>query len=145
MFAARVQRRGFSLVEVLVAMAILIIGIVGILQLFPATLRASADSSARAQATLLAQTKVAELRRDDTTAADTIEAIRTLTLPTDPVAFPEDSRFAYQFASKSLLEPNDLPTSVEDDWDVPRVIVRYNTAFRPKGEILYELRFEPGI
>jgi type IV pilus modification protein PilV len=145
MYAANARQRGFSLVEVLVAMAVLIVGVIGILQLFPATLRASADSAARAQATLLAQAKVAELRRDDSTAAAIIEEIRNLALPTTPVAFPEDDRFAYQFHSRSLLQPDDTATSVEDDHNVPRVIVRYNTGFRPKGEILYELRFEPGI
>ena len=144
MFAAK-SRQGFSLVEVLVALVIFIIGVIGIMQLFPATLRASADSAARARATLLAEAKVAELRRDDTASAAFIEQIRLLTAPTDPVPFPEDNRFAYQFHSRSILEPDDFSTSITDDYDVPRVIVRYNTAFRPKGEVLFELRFEPGI
>lgn len=139
------RRRGFTLVEVIVALAVLLIGVVGVLQFFPTTLRASSDASMRGEAVLLALRKVEELRRDDTAAAGMITSIKALTAPTDAVPFAEDDRLAYQFHSRSLLQPTDTPASVEDDHNVARIIVRYNPTFRAKSDILFELRFDDGF
>lgn len=135
-------RAGYSLVEVLVAMAILIFGIVGILQFFPPTLRASSEAALRGQAALLAQRKMEEIRRDDNQAFEIISAIRALEEPTDLVVFPEDDRLAYQFHSRSLLADDEASGNPEDLPGIPRVIVRYNPDFRPSGDILIELRFD---
>ncbi|CAN5371370.1 hypothetical protein BH09SUM1_BH09SUM1_01990 [soil metagenome] len=136
------RKRGFSLVEVVVAAAILIIGIVGIMQLFPKSIQASNQSALRAEAALLAQRKVEELRRDEQQSGVIIDSIKALPAPTELIPFPEDDRLAYQFYSKSLLASTDTPGEVEDDFGVARVIIRYNPAFRPKSEVLYELRFD---
>lgn len=136
------RRAGYSLVEVLVAMAILVFGIVGVLQFFPPTLRASSEAALRGQAALLAQRKMEEVRRDDTQSFAMIEAIRALDEPTDPIVFPEDDRLAYQFHSRSLLADDETSGNPEDMPGVPRVIVRYNPAFRSSADILMELRFD---
>jgi len=136
------SRGGFSLVEVVVAMAVLLIGVVGILQFLPPSLRASSEAALRGQAALLAQAKVEELRRDERQSGEMINSIRNLSEPTDLVVFPEDDRLAYQFHSRSIRYPEDSASEVDDDFGVPRVIVRYNPTFRPSSDVLFELRFD---
>lgn len=139
----RRTRGGYSLIEVVVAMAILLIGVVGVLKFFPPSLRASSEAALRGDAALLAQMKVEEMRRDADKAGTLVEAIKLLTVPTDPVAFPEEPRLAYQFCGRSTFSLTaDQPGDVEDDFGVARVIVRYNRQFRPSGDVLVELRFD---
>lgn len=133
-------RRGYSLVEVLVSMVILLVGILAILNFFPQSLRANANAAIRAEAALLAQAKAEELRRDFSTSNPLLQTIRSLTVPTTPVPFVEDSRLSYSYCGVSLLDPVDNPGDPRDDYGVARVIIRYNQAFRPAQEILYELR-----
>lgn len=133
--------QGYSLVEVLVSMVILLVGILAILNFFPQSLRANANAAIRAQAALLAQAKAEEVRRDSSASTPLIQTIRTLTVPTTPVPFVEDSRLSYSFCGVSLLAPVDNPGDPRDDYGVARVIVRYNQAFRPSEDILFELRF----
>lgn len=144
-FALRAPRRNsaYTLVEVLVAMAILLVGIVGIVQFFPPSLRASSEAALKGRAALLAQQKEEELRRDGDKLGSLIRAIQLSATPTAPIPFPEDQRLTYQFSSRSLwLGSVDHPGDVEDDLGVARIVVRYNTEFRPAGEVLYELRFD---
>ena len=137
------RRSAYTLVEVIVALAVLLLGIVGILQFYPPSLRASSEAALKSRAALLAQEKVEELRRDSDQLGSLIRAIQISTAPTAPVPFPEDTRLAYQFFSRSLrLDNRDTFGDVEDDFGVARIIVRYNTEFRPSGEVLYELRFD---
>ena len=131
------------MVEVLIAMAVMLVGVVGILQLFPPTLRAASEASLRGHAVLLAQRKAEEIRRDDGRNFSFVRSIRELSGPTELVPFPEDDRLAYQFSSTSLLSEGN-PADPRDDVFVPRIIVRYNPAFRPSADILIELRFESG-
>ncbi|MCC5875225.1 MAG: prepilin-type N-terminal cleavage/methylation domain-containing protein [Candidatus Sumerlaeia bacterium] len=136
------RHRGYSMVEVIVAIAILVIGIVGVLQFFPPSLRASSEAALRGHAALLAQRKMEEIRRDDNQSFDLINSIRTLEEPTEPIPFPEDDRLVYQFHSRSLLADDEMSGNVEDMPGTPRVIVRYNTQYRTSGDILVELRFD---
>lgn len=137
------RRAGYSLIEVIVALAILVIGVVGVLKFFPPSLRASSEAALRGDAALLAQLKVEELRRDADKAGTLVTNIQALTTPTDPVVFPEEPRLAYQFSGRSTFSPTvDDPASVEDDFGVARVIVRYNREFRPSADVLVELRFD---
>lgn len=56
-------RRGFSLAEVLVALSILVVGMVGVLDLLAASRRINAGSLQRLQATALAEGKLEILRK----------------------------------------------------------------------------------
>ncbi|HPS02399.1 MAG TPA: prepilin-type N-terminal cleavage/methylation domain-containing protein [Candidatus Sumerlaeota bacterium] len=137
-FRPRAGRSAFTLVEVLVSMTILLIGIVAIAGFFPARMRQNQRAIDTSTAAYLAQLKAEELRRDTApggAARDAIRTIKNLTSPTPPVAFGFDSRFAYSFSGVSVQNP-DAPKRVA------RVIVRYNQAFRPQQEVLYELAFD---
>lgn len=138
----RRRQHAYSMIEVIVSIAILVIGIVGVLQFFPPSLRASSEAALRGHAALLAQRKMEEIRRDDNQSFDLITTIRNLDEPTELVVFPEDDRLAYQFHSRSLLADDEMSGNIEDMPGIPRVIVRYNPQFRSSADILVELRFE---
>ena len=134
------KRGGFSLLEVLISLVILLIGIVAILIYFPNALRANNRAVSLSEAALLAQRKAEEIRRDD--GGTLIGAIENLTTPTAPVLFPQNPNLVYRFASVSLIDPVDDPGDPRDDHGVARIIIQYAEAFRPDGRILYELRFD---
>lgn len=129
------HRRGYSLVEVVVAVMILLIGIVGVVEFIPPSLRAASESTLRGRAALLAQERLEELRRDANQSDDVFTAMHALPGPTAPLVFAQDSRMAYQFSPRSLLDGTDTTTDLY-------VVVRYAADFRPSAEILYELRFD---
>ncbi|GEM_PF-464867 len=135
------ERRGLSLIEVLISMAVLLIGMIAILNFFPQSLRANAGAAAKAQAALLAQGKVEELRRDRTRMQNLIYETRYLRVPTDPIPFAENPKLTYSFCGVSLVDPVDSPDDPRDDFGVARIVVRYSASFRPSQDILYELRF----
>jgi len=56
------DKNGFSLLELVIAIAVLAIGLVGILQVFPIGLRASQHAGMLTKATFLAQTKMEEVK-----------------------------------------------------------------------------------
>lgn len=56
------HERGFSLLELIIAVAVLAIGLVGILQIFPVGLRASRRSGMITKAAFLAQNKIEEVK-----------------------------------------------------------------------------------
>ena len=56
------RKNGFSLLELIIAIAVLAIGLVGILQIFPVGLRASYRSGMLTKAAFLAQNKVEEAK-----------------------------------------------------------------------------------
>ncbi len=132
---------GYSLVEVLVSMAILLAGLLAILNFFPQSFRANADAAIKAKASLYAQTKAEEIRRDWTQADLLVTTIRNLPAPTAPIVFPEDTRLSYSFCGVSVIDPIDTPGDVRDDYGVARVIIRYAASYRPSEEVIYELRF----
>jgi len=135
-------QRGYSIVEVLVAMTILLVGIAGTLAFFAPTLQAAEEANDRSIAALLAQQRVEEVRRDADRFENFPDGIRSLVTPSALVVYAYDDRFAWQYCGRSLLEPIDTIASSDDDWFVPRVIVRYNPAFRADSKVLFELRFE---
>ncbi|MBU1062475.1 MAG: prepilin-type N-terminal cleavage/methylation domain-containing protein [Candidatus Omnitrophica bacterium] len=59
------KRNGFSLLELIIAIGVLSIGLVGVLQIFPIGLRASYRSGMLTKATFLAQNKMEELNMAD--------------------------------------------------------------------------------
>ena len=134
--------RGFSLLEVLVSLAVLLTGIVAIVNLFPLTIKSWGENALLSKAILLADRKVEEIRRDDGFGGIVIiERIRALRSPTPPRAFPEDPRFTYSFNGVSLIDSADDPDDPRDDPGVARVIVRFNRQFDPSEKVVYELRF----
>ncbi|MFH0793011.1 MAG: hypothetical protein V2A74_03150 [bacterium] len=136
------SHKGYSLVEVVVSLAILLAGIVSIMAVFPWSLRAHQQAADVSAATLLAQKKAEEIRRDNDRNSDLMIQMRLLRTPTAPLAFNEDERLTYSFCGVSLIDPIDDPGDPRDDIGVARVIVRYNPKFRSSQQILYELRFD---
>jgi len=137
------RRRGFSLIEVIVAVMILLVGVVGIVQLFPPSLRVSSEAALKGRAALLAQQKLAELRRDDDSMRTILTTIAGLgTDETPPVSFADDDRLVYQFSARSAIDPENTSNETQFAPDVPRIVVRFNQAFRADRGVLYELRFD---
>jgi prepilin-type N-terminal cleavage/methylation domain-containing protein len=135
------QKSGFSLLEVVVSLVILLIGILGILAYFPRALRANDRAVVLSDAAMLAH-RQAELIRQDPQAHILIAKIKSLAAPTEPVVFPGNPNLAYRFCGLSLLDPTDDPNDPRDDHGVARVIVEYAKGREPAGRILYELRFD---
>jgi prepilin-type N-terminal cleavage/methylation domain-containing protein len=136
------RHKGYSLIEVLVSVAILLTGILSIVNLFPMSLRAQHRAADVSRAAFLAQLKAEEIRRDNDRSGNLMNAIRSLTSPTEILTFPCDTRFSYCFCGVSLIDPRDDPDDPRDDYNIPRVIVMYSKEYRGKNEILYELRFD---
>jgi prepilin-type N-terminal cleavage/methylation domain-containing protein len=132
---------GYSLLEVLVALAILLAGVVAIVQYFPRTLSASAEAAFVSEASMFAQMKSEEIRRDDDTSGTLVAAIAARTTPTDPIPFTQEPNLTYSFSGVSLIDPVDDPGDSRDDTGVARVIIRYAPDYKPTQEVVYELRF----
>lgn len=64
---------GFTLIEIVISMAILAVGLVGILSLFPVGFDSAKRSMNLTQASLYAQGKLAEIKRDGFPEVDTKE------------------------------------------------------------------------
>ena len=137
-----IRRQGYSLVEVVVSLAILLAGVISIVAVFPWSLRAHQQAADVSAAVLLAGKKAEEIRRDNDRNSDLILQLRLLRTPTPPLPFNEDERLTYSFSGVSLIDPVDDPGDPRDDIGVARIIVRYNQKFRSSQQILYELRFD---
>jgi len=136
------RHKGYSLLEVLVSVAILLAGILSIVNFFPMSLRAQHRAADVSRAAFLAQLKAEEIRRDNDRLGNLIGAIRNLRSPTEIITFPNDNRFSYCFCGMSLIDSHDDPDDPRDDYNVPRVIIMYSREYRGKNAILYELRFD---
>ena len=143
-------RRAFTLVEVLVGLSIMTVGILGIMAVFPFTLRAREQAELRTIGAWAALMKIEEVRRDNDTGGKLLTGIENLSEPTEPVVFAFDQRLAYRFSSTTILYeqldpstglPIDDPSDPRDDPGVARVIIQESPAFRPNPRILDEYRF----
>ncbi|MCE5229202.1 prepilin-type N-terminal cleavage/methylation domain-containing protein [bacterium] len=132
--------RGFTLVEVLVALAIMAAGVLVIATVFPKTLEASDAAQTLTIAAGLAQMKAEEIRRDNDQDGQMIDQIKVRTTPTDPIAFPRQPNLTYSFSGRSLIYTD--PTDPRGAPGVPRVIIRYAAEFRKSQDVIYELRFD---
>jgi prepilin-type N-terminal cleavage/methylation domain-containing protein len=56
------KNRGFSLLELIIAIAVLAVGLVGVLQIFPIGLRASQRAGMMTRASFLAQNKIEDVK-----------------------------------------------------------------------------------
>jgi prepilin-type N-terminal cleavage/methylation domain-containing protein len=142
--AVQRKSRGFSLLEVLVSLTILMIGVLSIIFFFSQPLETARKAEYRTKAALYAQMKAEEIRRDDDTSNTLIRTIEMLTAPTDPVTLAQEPNLAYQFSGRTILYPGLSPAG---DPGVARVIVRYSSSYRQSTntdkDVLYELRFGP--
>lgn len=127
------SREGFTLMEVLVAMTILLTGILAVAAFFPRVLDANARSADQSIAAFLAQMKAEEIRRDYTDTA--VDAIKLLSTPTDPVTFGHDQRFAYRLNGETVLYANDPSVTT----GVARVLIVYPDS---PDQPIYELAFD---
>ncbi len=62
MMDPKTHKRGFSLLELIIAIGVLAIGLVGVLQIFPVGLRASHRAGMLTKAAFLAQNKMEEVK-----------------------------------------------------------------------------------
>lgn len=139
--------RGFSMLEVVVSMAILLAGIAAIATFFPMSVRHNQRAVDVSTAAYVAQMKAEEIRRDDSANHRLVREIRQLADPTKPATFPLDSRFAYSFCGRSMMD-DATGTGGGADSGIARVIIIYSAEFKPrtdlfspKENILFELRF----
>lgn len=142
----RVRRncRGYSLLEVLVSLAILLAGVLAIIFFFPKALESRNQSALLTSGAMLAQMKAEEIRRDDDTTGTLIAAIVSRTEPTAPIVFAQEPRLSYSFHGESVIyDPSDSPRG---DAGVARVIILNSqrpTAAIRRQDVVYELRFGP--
>jgi type II secretory pathway pseudopilin PulG len=143
-------RRGLSMLEVLVALGILTAGILSIMAIFPATLKAQRESELLSLAANLAQMKAEEIRKDDSSLVNPASNnpgkllidIRAMTDPSAPMVFPNEPRLAYSYCGQTLLYKDLDPTDPRAEPGVARVIIRYAPSFRASQDVIYELRFQ---
>jgi type II secretory pathway pseudopilin PulG len=138
----RLTQRAYSLLEVLVSLAILLAGVIAIVNFFPLSLKANNDAAILSEAAMLAHQKAEEIRRDNYPRHNFIQAVRVLRTPTEPIQFPQSPHLAYSFCGVSLIDPMDDPGDPRDDVGVARVIIRYDKSFKRSQDIIYELRFD---
>lgn len=139
----RRERHGYSLIEVLVSLAILLGGVIAIIFLIPNSLKASNDAAFLTEATLLAQMKAEEIRRDDDgyTSGTLMKTISLRTTETTPVPFPQNPKLQYSFIGNTVIYTSVPPGDPRGEAGVPRVIVRYAPSYRSSEDVVYELRF----
>jgi len=138
------RNRGFTILEILISLVILLIGILALARLFPISLRANKDGQDLITATFLAQQKIEELRRDNNDLTNPlIDTIRALVTPQPPIdkaiPFPQDPDFKYTFCGRSQIYKGGIndPNNPDDDPNVPRVIIVWND-----GKKIFEMRFD---
>jgi type II secretory pathway pseudopilin PulG len=142
-------RRGFTVLEALIGVAVMAAGIAVIMAVFPVTLRGADRAELQSLGAALAMMKIEEIRRDDDEGGRLIAAIEALTEPTEPIVFPLDPRLAYRFSGVTVLYVRrdnagviiDDPDDPRDDPGVARVIIQTAPIPGAEEEILGEFRF----
>lgn len=137
---------GYTLIEVLVSVALLATGIVAIAMFFPKALEKNQRAADRSTAAFLAQMKAEEIRRDEFADGRFIQEIQETdeTNASEPVPFGVDERFAYRLSGLSLLDPDPESSDPLTTHGIARVVIQYAPDYKPddEAEILYELRFD---
>ena len=106
-------KKGFSLLELIIAIGVLAIGLVGVLQIFPVGLRASYRSGMVTKAAFLAKNKIEEVKMTD---FDSITKIP----PEIPLSGTEGDFEWELFIDKPALE------GMESSDDIRKLTVRIN-------------------
>ena len=133
---------GFTLIEVLVALAIMLAGLIAVVASFPNMLAAQRQAELLTIATALGQSKAEELRRDNDVNNRLILAVRSLTTPTFSLTFPNEPRLAYSFSGTSVLYADAPANDPRGFPGVARVLIRYAPEYRASQEVIYEIRFD---
>jgi len=133
---------GYSLLEVVVALGMLLFGIVAILAYLPNALQAQDRAKLLSEAVMLAQRKSEEIRRDDDRSRTLLNTIRNLTEPTAAMVCPDFPNLAYRFSGVSLLYGEEKPGDPRTYRGIARVIIEFAPDSRPSGNVLYEVRFD---
>ena len=84
----RKQSQGFTLVEILASLAILLIGLVGVMTLFPQGIKSARITQELTIATLLAQQKAEDLKRQ--------QDLYTTTTTYGPFSFPVEPGYQWK-------------------------------------------------
>ncbi len=113
------HRKGFSLLELVIAIAVLAIGLVGVLQIFPVGLRASRRAGMATKAAFLGQNKLEELK---TAGFDAITELP----PKIPLSGTED-----EFEWEISIDEVDLD-GLESDDEIRKVTVTVDWTERNK-------------
>ena len=109
--------RAFTLLEIVIALAILVIGLVGILSLFPVGFQASKKATDLTEATLYAQQKIEDLKKDGYGSATVGTTTGTFKLP-DGIT---NSRFSWNLqvddnSTDATLPPGLKRIELTVDW-----------------------------
>jgi prepilin-type N-terminal cleavage/methylation domain-containing protein len=136
------RRAGFTLVEVLVALAIMLAGLVAVVAAFPNMLQAQRQAELLTLGTALGQLRVEELRRDNDRNNRLILEVQSLTVPTDPIVFPSEPRLAYSFSGTTVLYANQPANDPRAFPGVARLLIRYAPSYRASQDVIDEIRFD---
>lgn len=118
-FSQTMRKDGFSLLELIIAIGVLAIGLVGVLQIFPVGLRASQRSGMVTKAAFLAQNKIEEVKMAG------FDAITALP-PKIPLA-GRDEDFEWEIS----IDKVDLD-GLENNDNIRKIIVTVNWIERSK-------------
>jgi Tfp pilus assembly protein PilV len=128
---------GYTLMEVLVSMTILLAGILAIAGFFPRALDNNTRAADLSIAAFIAQSKAELIRlsNESNQTPSSIDYIAGLSTMTEPVVYGLDERFSYRFSGETFLYAND-PTVTTG---VARVIIVYTD---DPDTPIYELTFD---
>jgi len=105
------SKKGFTLLEIVIALAILAIGLVGILSLFPVGFEASRRASMLTEATIHAQQKMEEFKQGG---YDYLDTTYTDTVPSGYTAFTDGSGLEWQVTVAEINPPGNLKSVTLD-------------------------------
>jgi len=97
------KKAGFTLTEVLMAMAVLLIGVLGVIQLFPTGLNASRESKDETVATNLVQAKLENFKAANYDDIVNEDRAKVSTNPNDP-SYKFDRQTQVQYVDTNLAQ-----------------------------------------
>lgn len=118
-------KKGFTLVEILVAVSVLLIGIVAIIQVFPISFSMETDTQLETQAVFLAQEKMEEIMSDSYEGVEIGDTSENLTAPFD--RFVREVSVDYVDSS---LNPTDSDTGLK----MIEVTVTWESPFKSEDD-----------
>jgi len=109
------DKKGFSLLEITIALVLLTVGLVSVLHLFPAGLKAGKRASFYNEATLVAQERLEEIKRVGITEVETwLDQVAEAELqgkepPAGPIELKgEAGRIAWEIVGPTIVDEPDL-------------------------------------